>query len=288
MLKIQEKIVIWQAPIALHIIKQQYAKPRRHEDMAWSIVAATLMVAATTADDAIWLVPYTSPSLPTCTRLVHGALFVVTLEFLVCCCVVLATWLQWAVITTTSPSEGKWGEEAILGSIGAGICFAIALLLYIRKWLKQRRRKGQVMLHRATTKKISNMYGSTDGSQDFRDRDECEFMQGDTSGEDEGEDEDTVPSRTSSWTVISLTTIGALDEVSYFPSLLLGKIFTPLDLCVGAFFAACIILAVVTLFLSQCKPVLDWLDRIPLYVIVLAFALALTASVILDTISKGG
>lgn len=254
--------------------------------MAWSIVAATLMVAATTADDAIWLVPYTSPSLPTCTRLVHGALFVVTLEFLVCCCVVLAIWLQWAVTTTKSPSEGKWDEEAILGSIGAGICYTIALLLYIRKWLRQRRRKKQVLLHRATTEKISNLYGSIDGSQEFRDRDECELQPGDAGGEDKGEE--TVPSQPSPWTVISFTMIGALDEVSYFPSLLLGKIFTPLDLCVGTFFAACIILAVVTLFLSQCKPVLDWLDRIPLYVTVFAFALALTASAILDTMSKGG
>lgn len=248
--------------------------------MTWSgIVAATLMVAATTADDAIWLVPYTSPSLPACTRLVHGALFVSTLELLVCCCVVIATWLQWAVASTQLPFEGKWDEEAILGSIGAGVCYTIALLLYVRKWWR-RWTEGRIPLHRAT-KKISNTYGAIDES----DRDECKSLQGDENDEDDGEA--TVPSRPSPWTVISLTTLGALDEVSYFPSLLLGKFFTPLDLCLGAFFAACLILVVVTLFLSQCKPVLEWLDRIPLYGIVLAFALALTTGVILDMISTG-
>ena len=256
--------------------------------MAWSILAATLMVAATTADDAIWLVPYTSPSLPTCTRLIHGALFVFTLELLVCCCVAIASWLQWAISTThddgnvESPSVGIWNEEVIMGSIGAGLCYAIALVLYIRKWLKRRRRnKGHAPLHRAPTKKISNTYGTVNESQEYLDNEEREPFQSD----EHDWEEDTVPSRPSTWAVISFTAIGALDEVSYFPSLLLGKMFSPLDLCIGTFFAACIILLVVTLFLSQCKPILDWLDRIPLYGIVFAFALALTAGVILDIMS---
>ena len=258
--------------------------------MAWSIVAATLMVAATTADDAIWLVPYTSPSLPACTRLVHGALFVFTLELLVCCCIAVASWLQWAVATThdgsdiESSSESKWNEEVILGSIGAGICYTIALILYIRKWLKRRRRRHEehLSLHRASTKKISNIYGTIieESSQEDRDHEECESIQGD----ERDEEEDTIPSRPSPWAVISFTALGALDEVSYFPSLLLGKLFTPLDLVVGSFFAACIILVAVTLCLSQCKPVLDWLDRIPLYGIVFAFALALTTEVVFDII----
>ena len=72
---------------------------------SWTgLVGATLMVAATTADDAIWLVPYTSPKLPICTRLIHGALFVATLEVLVCICVAVASGLQWAV------SDGKDAE----------------------------------------------------------------------------------------------------------------------------------------------------------------------------------
>ncbi len=254
--------------------------------MTWSIVAATLMVAATTADDAIWLVPYTSPSLPACTRFVNGALFVFTLEFLVCCCVVVAYWLQWVVATTDDggiaelSSESKWSEEVILGSIGAGICYSIALVLYIRKWLKRRRRNEvHVQLHRASTNKISNTYGT---AQVDRDHEEHEPFQCNDEHDDE---EDTVPTRPSPWAVISFTTIGALDEVSYFPSLLLGKILSPLDLCVGTILAACIVLVVVTFFLSHCKPILDWLDRIPLYGIAFAFALALTTSVIIDMVS---
>jgi len=237
------------------------------------------MVAATTADDAIWLVPYMSPSLPTCTRIIHGALFVFTLEFLACGCVAMASGLQWAVSAdqhggdAESSSEGKWDKEIVLRSIGAGICWVIALVLYIRKWLKRRRRAVV-----QNTQVVSNKYGSISNSEEDDEPDgEMSSL-----GYEEDDDEDEVPSRPSPWTVISFTTLGALDEVSYFPSLLLGKIFTPLDLCLGTFFAACIILVVVTIFLSQCSPLLDWLDRIPLYRIVSTFALVLTAGVIVD------
>ena len=228
------------------------------------------MVAATTADDAIWLVPYTAPQLPTCTRIIHGILFVATLEVLACSCVIIASTLQWIV--------GE-DEEIVLGAIGAGICWVIALVLYIRKWLKRRRRSmAQSELERRTTQQTKNTeYGSTDHHPE-----EENIID---PSDDEDEEDDKVSSTPSPWTVISFTTLGALDEVSYFPTLLLGKIFTPLDLCLGTFFAACIILFIVVFFLHQCQPLLDWLDRIPLYGIVTMFALVLTASVIYDVIS---
>ena len=112
----------------------------------------------------------------------------------------------------------------------AGVCYAIALSLYVRKWWRRRWTEGRIPLHRATTRKISNTYGAIDESKEIRDRDECKSLQGDDNDEDDGEASG-VPGRPSPWTVISLTTLGALDEVSYFPSLLLGKIFTPLDFC---------------------------------------------------------
>lgn len=61
--------------------------------------------------------------------------------------------------------------------------------------------------------------------------------------------------------------------------------FTPLDLCLGTLLASCIVLLVVNLFLSQCKPILDFLDRIPLWVIVGGFATVLTVGVLVDVFS---
>lgn len=232
------------------------------------LVGATLMVAATTADDAIWLVPYTSPSLPLCTRLIHGALFIATLEVLVFICVAVASGLQWAV------SDEK-NAEILLGSIGAGFCWIIAVALYIKKWLKRRRRAAaQSAFQQQTTHQTDN-YGSVE-TQDVERPISCE---------DDSDDNNDDKIQLSPWAVVSFTFLGALDEISYFPSLVLGGLFTPLDLCLGTFFAACIVLIVVTLFLSRCKPLLDWLDDIPLYNIVGTFAIVLTAGVVWDALA---
>ena len=234
------------------------------------LVGATLMVAATTADDAIWLVPYTSPSLPLCTRLIHGALFIATLEVLVFVCVAVASGLQWAV------SDEK-NEEILLGSIGAGFCWIIAAALYIKKWLKRRRRAAAKSEFQQQTTHQTDNYGSVE-TQDREQPMSCE-------ADSDNNDDDRII-QLSPWAVVSFTFLGALDEISYFPSLVIGGLFTPLDLCLGTFFAACIVLIVVTLFLSKCKPLLDWLDDIPLYNIVGTFAIVLTAEVVWDVLTE--
>jgi hypothetical protein len=233
------------------------------------LVGATAMVTLTTIDDAIWLVPYTAQYLPLSTRVIHGFLFILTLELLVCGCVAVSSLFQWVVDTKAISSDVHWPDEnIILGSIGAGICWIIAIFLFVRKCLKRRRRareKDLTMsereLHRATTQQVSNKYGSI---------------------HTDDEDENEISSTPSPLAVVSFTALGALDEVSYFPSLLLGGIFTPFDLCLGTLFAAIIVLIVVTVFLSQFKPVLDFLDRIPLYGIVAVFATVLTCDVLFD------
>ena len=205
-----------------------------------------------------------------------------TLELLICLCIILSSGIQAVVASSSSSSLSsssgdKWDDEIILGAIGAGICWCISLVLYIRKWLKRRRRARQPMEEhdsRSTEKETSNLYGSIGDAQDSSS----------SSEEEDKDNDDKVSSKPSPWTVISFTTLGALDEISYFPSLILGKIFTPLDLMLGTLFASIMVLIVVVFFLSRCKPILDWLDRIPLYGIVAAFALVLTVGVIVDVV----
>ncbi|KAL9183503.1 hypothetical protein ACHAXT_004359 [Thalassiosira profunda] len=262
------------------------------------VSGSTLLVVATTAVDAIWLVPYMSPSLPLLTRITHGVLFVATFECLVAGSVGVAVGMRWAVEANefgegdaqSITGEGKRKRDIVLGSIAAAICWVVAIALYLRKVLKRRRRaEAMAMLHRATTQRVKNTtyYGTVD------DCPECHAMGWnaplDEEDEDEeekdknpAEEEDMVSRRPSPFTVVSLTALGSLDEVSYFPSLVLGSVFSPLDLCLGTLVASCIILLAISLLLSTCGPLLHWLDRIPLYGIVAAFALVLTVSVVLE------
>lgn len=227
------------------------------------LIGATLTVALTTVDDAVWLVPYVvSNQLPIQHRVLHALLFVGTLETMVLLCVLTAETIR-SFVT----------NDYILGAIAATLCWGIALFLYIKKLFKKRRREIQqadAPLYNNSSLDDGSSYGSVPHHPPNSD---------DTRSGDGGDREGV---SLSPWTVVSLTFLGALDEVSYFPSLLLGKVFSPLDLCLGTLLAACLVLSVVTLFLSRCQPLLDWLDRIPLYGVLSIFATILTVGVVLD------
>lgn len=56
-------------------------------------------------------------------------------------------------------------------------------------------------------------------------------------------------------TVLTLVITGALDEVSYVPSLLLGNIFISYEIVIGTVIASLLELSVVLCFLSSCQPI---------------------------------
>mmetsp|Transcript_21324 Transcript_21324/g.32007 ORF Transcript_21324/g.32007 Transcript_21324/m.32007 type:complete len:331 (-) Transcript_21324:170-1162(-) len=141
-----------------------------------------------------------------------------------------------------------------------------------------------LVLSMDTTMSSYQSNGATDSYQNKQDQEDQDGEGQNNSGHDNGGDDDdsdnkemnTIPTTPSIGMIISLTTLGALDEISYFPALIMGKIFSPMELCIGALLASVIILCVIVFFLGQCKPLVDFLDSIPLYGIVGMFAVVLT------------
>lgn len=250
--------------------------------MTAGVLAATLLITATTIDDAIWLIPYcTSPQLSTWTKIIHGLTFIITLELLSIFCVLVSNLFQGLILFA--------GIDAsyILGLVGAVICWAIAIGLYVKKMMKKRKRAmaaaAAEMLE--TEKGImvneeENSLIASDGDEE--DIDAAAAAEIDESRDDSSDDSSDggigrdIPSTPSILMVASLTTLGALDEISYFPAILVGNVFSPVELCLGTLFATIIILVIVLAFLTRCKPLIDFLDSIPLYGIVGIFAVILT------------
>mmetsp|Transcript_5671 Transcript_5671/g.8612 ORF Transcript_5671/g.8612 Transcript_5671/m.8612 type:complete len:259 (-) Transcript_5671:47-823(-) len=254
--------------------------------MTAGVIAATLLISATTIDDAIWLVPYcTSPHLPTWTKIIHGATFVITLELLSIFCVLVSNIFQGMILFA---GRGRQGIDAsfVLGLVGAIICWAIAIGLYIKKMMKRRKRALAAVAAETLETEEGITISAEDNSLIASDGDE-EDVDVNAAAAGEIDDDDSsngssdggrdIPSTPSIRMVASLTTLGALDEISYFPAILVGHVFSPVELCVGTLFATLIILVIVLLFLSKFKPVVDFLDSIPLYGIVGTFAVILTA-----------
>ena len=250
--------------------------------MTAGVLAATLLITATTIDDAIWLIPYcTSPQLSTWTKIIHGLTFIITLELLSIFCVLVSNLFQGLILFA--------GIDAsyILGLVGAVICWAIAIGLYVKKMMKKRKRamaaaaaemleteKGIMVNEEENSLIVSDGNGDSDEEDiDAAAATEIDESRDDSSDGGIGRD---IPSTPSILMVASLTTLGALDEISYFPAILVGNVFSPVELCVGTLFATIIILVIVLAFLTRCKPLIDFLDSIPLYGIVGIFAVILT------------
>jgi len=88
------------------------------------------------------------------------------------------------------------------------------------------------------------------------------------------------------WLVVCLTVLGSLDEVAYFPGLVVGEVFTVSQLCLGTLFASVLVLLLVDLLARRCMICIAVLDQIPLYAIVVFFAFWLTLKVIYDLANR--
>ena len=82
--------------------------------------------------------------------------------------------------------------------------------------------------------------------------------------------------------IVSLTIAGSLDEMSYFPGIIVGNVFTAAELTLATWLAAIIIVMLVHILVKQCQVCLYILDQIPLYAVIGFFAVIMTLQVIWD------
>lgn len=257
--------------------------------MTAGILGATFLITATTIDDAVWLIPYcTANHLPTNTKIIHAATFILTLQLLTMGCIIVSKIFQHFILRWPSTSDND--SSFVLELVGALMCWSIAIFLYVKKMKKKRRQQLKKALDESEKLlakeliKTSSSPPSEDqpllpelGMVDDENRKEVqESSSSSNSSESDVLEGSDIPIEPSIRMVMTLTGLGALDEMSYFPALLVGKVFSPTQLLTGTFVASGIVLIVVLYFLSRFKPLVDFLDSIPLYVIVAIFASIMT------------
>lgn len=263
----------------------------------WGLVGAIVLVAATTVDDAIWLIPYTcSPSLSWHIRVQHMLTFVATLVCLaVLCCIVAYSFAAFIIVK----DDHHEYTDVLLGAIGALLCWIIAITLYVKKLCKKRNRQRQQQEQQQEQQQQQQQrpcskdqsqgdYGTIAGTaEDDLEAEALVVANGIHNHDNDNDDETSSPpprTRFDPWTVMRMTFLGALDEISYFPALIMGHVFTSSELVLGTALAACLICLVIstTFLLAPCRPIMAWLDTIPLYAIVGVFAVVLTIGVFVD------
>jgi len=259
------------------------------------IVTATTLVLLTTLDDVIWLVPmvtdYHRPGM-LASSIIHAMTFVLTLVMLasILC---FGTWLV-MVLVYSSTSSGETPEEGIAGSnddkthlvdtvlgiTGTTLCWILAGFLVYKRWRKRRRKREQ---EEYRNREITHTLNDDREQEDYGTIPVTEPEVQDDHVDDD--DKNNAVSTPKPMLVISLTFLGFLDELAYFPSLILGRIFSIPDLCLGTFLAGLLLLAFVTIAMAPCRPCIDWLDQhLKLYMVVILFAIILTVRVALEAV----
>lgn len=233
------------------------------------ICTTTTTIFVTTADDALWLIPFiTSPSLCTTNKLINAFTFICTIQLLVIIAALLVHILGSLVIEKIADHE----EEKCLHIIAATITWMIVFYFYFKKKCKKRKSTENKELDTkdcGDTKNYQSLNDSMNGSSSSDSSVGYEEL-------DIGNDE------ARPFTVFSLTLLGGLDELTYFPSLIIGKTFTPIELSIGALIACILIIIIITTILSTCRPILEYFDSIPLYYIISILAVFLTIDAVLD------
>jgi hypothetical protein len=228
---------------------------------ATGLAGATATVIVTTLEDCVWLVPFVAHAPSASVALLHAGIFVVTFEL-------LALGISLVTFLLGGSLQGVLGlGDIVLGLVGALLCWILAAFLYLRARRKRREREA---LPSSSQPDAKGEYGSLEGTDSE--------MNAPVSDNGPGSNDDVQGARP--WMIVTLTILGSLDEVSYFPALILGGVFTATELCLATLLSSLIILVVLHFFLRQCKPLLDVLDSIPLHGIVAFFAVMLSIEVV--------
>lgn len=247
------------------------------------VVGATSTILLTTLDDCVWLVPFVAQASSRSVAWEHASLFAATLIGLTTVVSILTIILQQGVHRVAST---KIDFDLIWCGVGAAFCWGLAGYFYFRSWQKKKRRQREAA-ERQDEEKLLGVQSTSYGSDCVKQTEgvTCNSISL-ASSPDSDHDSHTAVTSAQPLAVISLTVVGALDEVSYFPALIVGKVFTVPELVLGTLLTVIIMLFVVLQCLAQCRPLLDLLDRVPLYAVVAAFAILLTAEVLWDLLDS--
>lgn len=238
--------------------------------ISWKgLVGATVTVLVTTLDDSIWLLPFVgTSSLPSRIRLINATTFLTTLVTLAILCCIVALIIQKSVSVKSELESEEL--EIKLQWIAVILCWTLAIGFFIKKQMKKRRRR-QKQEQALKEKKHEPEYGSLILEEQWQ------------SITDESKDEIQSISVAQPWTILSLTTLGFLDEISYFPALIIGDIFSPVELILSTLIAGLIMLGIQVFVASQFKPFIDWLDdHVKLHGIIAVFATILTIQLVFE------
>lgn len=222
-------------------------------------------VILTSGDDALWLVPFIASPLrsPDRQSINMSVWFLSLLSLVFAAQIVVACGVKLGSAGFFRTLGWPWSLNVCLSLVGVIAAWVIAFVFLLR-WVYKRWQKSQ---------KHQRMEQMKAGEETSLIEEVHEY---DSVQEKEVPRVDKQSLQTDIWTVMSLTITGGIDEVAYFPSLLLTNVVSFWEMLLGTVLAGFVLLIVLKCCLAFCTPVLKFMDRIPLWLVVSIFASVMT------------
>jgi len=279
------------------------------------VMEATAMVFLTTLDNGLWLIPIVAQAPAGKIAVLRGSLFVGTFFVMALVTCLVAYVLDTYVLERYAPEEAS---DVPYRAVGAGLCWILAGFLYHKTLVRQRQRRE----HHETVRRLPSSivvevnrendegdpgpdginYGSiprpetTDPTAATSQRQASYYRAASSLSSCDSDIEltmammgDMIPTSilsfvgsSQTWIIVCLTVLGSLDEVAYFPGLIVGEVFTIPQLCAGSLLGSLLVLLLVDVLAARRMLLLAVLDAVPLYSVVSLFAFWLTLKVIYE------
>ena len=232
--------------------------------------------------DSIWLASFVAQAPSRKVAVQHGCIYCVSFVSLTSTVSLITYGMREGLSSTSSSTMTILKNDDLWEVLGAVLCWSLAGLLYYKSWLKKAKKQqnnpiqSDVVMEKDAEVYVEMVAKSEDGKEE-----EGEVF--DSLIVDSPTDDEVVEHQGAQpYMVVSLTIAGSLDEVSYYPALILGNVFSVAELIIGTVLSALTLLLFVSVFLTQCRPALDLINRIPLYVVVTLFSIFITCELLWD------
>jgi len=243
--------------------------------------AAISIKLSSSIDDVVWLAPFLTTNVSVAGRTKNTVIYigVCLVQTVLAMCIAYSG--DKMVSFLTKNAKDAWSSDKIL-TVAAGTMLAVYSIKLIKEYIDEMNEEDD-----DDTKEDAgdeHKYNKVDNSDTEAAKPSIEMVpsrQGsrelsarnrniDSANEDAAQEKEESQSKT----LFFIAFIGSLDDLTLFVPMLVGKGFDLAQLVVGGFMAASLIVTI-CLFVGLCKPVADLLAKIPLFAIVIAFAVML-------------
>lgn len=256
---------------------------------AWlfGVGAAILIKLSSSIDDVVWLAPFLTSNCSQGAKLRNAGIYISVCLTQTCVAMFIATSGNNLVQMIIKDTPGAWSSEKIL-TVGAGVLLALYSVKLLYECLTESEEgdgdSDESSMGRGHSKDCAPeaRLGGEDEDceamkeplavQKLGDDSSQDSMAEDSMSDEASEAEKKESGRSQGLFVIAF--LGSVDDLTLFVPMLVGKTFDIVQLVVGGFTAATVIVCI-CIFLGLCKPIADCLSRIPLAAIVMAFAVLL-------------